>query len=135
MSRGPLGLPKLEGQERRTALEDPGPSWKEWFYHSALKAYVALGFLIGDAWLATAFFSPFDPAALGASLLAAVYLEFLAYRYLWYRPDPDVERLHGRFQRTWLRPTQFGRWTPEGERLRAGLTPFPDAGPDPRDFL
>lgn len=129
-----LGLPKLEGEERRRAIEHPGPSWREWFYTSFLKAWLGLLFFIVDAWILTAFLSPFAPALLVPSVAAALYLELLLWRYLWYEPDPETER-RGEFHPTLLRPTRLGRWTPEAERLRLGLDPAPGSGPDVREFL
>ena len=134
--RGPLGLPKLEGPERQEALSEPGASWREWFYRSFLKTWILLAYLVVDSWIATTFLSPFNAPGLVGGLAAALYLELLAYRYLWYRPDTSVERPYTPFQPTWLRLTRFGRWTPEAERVRHGLEPMPDvAGPDPREFL
>ena len=69
--------------------------------------------------------------------MAAIYLELLLYRFLWYRPDPEEGYRATAFRPTWLRPVRYGRWTPEAFRAREGKDPFGDVavGPDPREFL
>ncbi len=131
-----LGLPETTADERARAIAHPGPSWQEYFYFQFLKMWIALGFLILDAWIAVLFLEPTDLPAMAAALAGALYLEFLAYRYLWFRPALD-ESPHFQFRRTWSRPVRFGRWTPEMFRLREGLEPYLDGtrGPDPREFL
>ena len=130
-----LGVPKLEEKERTEALAEPGPSWREWLYFEFLKVWIALAFLIVDSWIAASWLDPFNAVGLFGSLALALYLEFLAYRCLWYRPDP--ERWQREFRPSWFRPVRVGRWTPEAWRVRAGKEPFPGVatGPDPREFL
>ncbi len=136
---GPFGLPKLAGDERSEALAEPGASWRDWFYWSFLKVWIGgLGFFILDVWVAASWLSPLDVPALVLSLAGALYLEVLAFRWLWYRPDPERERATAPFRPTWLRLRRYGRWTPETQRILAGLDPFPDAEsqlPDAREFL
>ena len=134
--RDAFGLPATTAEERAKAIAHPGPSWKEFFYFDFLKMCIALGFVVLDAWIAVLFLEPPDLVGLGLAVAAALYLEFLAYRYLWARPPAD-ESPHAAFRRSWTRPVRFGRWTPEMFRLRAGLEPYLDGthGPDPREFL
>lgn len=137
MSRiGGALFPRIEGEERRRALEEAGPSWREYFFHSFAKVWLLLAFFVGDLFLIGTFGSPFLPWALGPALALALYAEYLAYQYLWHRPDLD--RMHEAFRPTWARPVRFGRWTVEGERARAGLPAIPpgdEPHPDPAEFL
>lgn len=127
--------PPLTPEERQKALEDPGPSWREFFFYEFLKWWIGLGFLVADVLLISSFLQPLDLPVLVPALVLALYLEILAWAYLWARPKLEDEG-HGRkFQPTWRRPFRFGRWTPEAERIRAGLDPIPTVGPDPREFL
>lgn len=158
VQKGPFGLPRIDAETRRRAIEDPGPTWREWFFYDFLKVWVALGFLIVDSWVATVWLDPFDPYGMAASLLVALYLEILAYRYLWYRPGEAGRstryvfvplwstRARGgragevaeRSRRNWFTPRPFGRWTPEADRVRLGLAPFEGestAPPDAGEFL
>ncbi|MCI4346699.1 MAG: hypothetical protein L3K07_08130 [Thermoplasmata archaeon] len=139
MQRSPFfGMPKLGGKERDEALSDPGPTWKEYFEREFLRWCWALLIIIVDVWIIATFLAPLDVPAMLATLVGATYLEFVGYRYLWYRPDPDAESLHSTFVRTWTRPRRFGVFTPEAERQKAGLSPFPPGqrmGPDPSEFL
>jgi hypothetical protein len=108
---------------KQEALNDPGPTWREWFLYSGSKAWVALGFFIVDIWIALSWLDPFNGLGLGLSLAAAVYLEFLAYRFLWYHRDPEEPRGPQPFRPTWLRPREFGRWTREAALAKAGKLP------------
>jgi len=121
-------------KSRAEALADPGPSWRDWFLYHASKWWVALGFFIVDMWILLTFVAPFNPVALGLSLAAAVYLEFLAYRFLWYRWDPENAKDVGPFQATFLRPRKYGIWTPEADQLKRGEMPA-NTGPRREDFL
>jgi hypothetical protein len=120
-------IPEPDPEAERAADAEPGPSWREYFYRTFLKVWIPTGFLVVDAIVAASFFQPFQPLAMGVSLLVAVYVEFLLYEYLWYRPDSELSR-SGRlvFHRTPFRPFPHGRWTPEGERLRRGLPAYED---------
>jgi len=128
-------------EEKRLALLDPGPSWKEWFYYRASKWYILLGFIIVLAWEVAYLFPAYGvPYYYVLPLIAAtVYLQFLTYRYLWYRPKREGtshSSREGRFRPTWLRPVPWGRWTPEAADARAGRPVIlPEQGPDPREFL
>ncbi|HTT35320.1 MAG TPA: hypothetical protein VMH78_05580 [Thermoplasmata archaeon] len=119
-------FPHVEGEERARALADPGPSWQSWFYFSFAKVWTVLGFFIVDVFLLTYFGAPFDPAGLALSLPLALYAEILLYQYLWYRPGPPHDdAVAARAPARWLRPVPYGRWTPEADRVRAGLPPTP----------
>ena len=123
-------------EEKRRALADPGPSWSEWFYYDAARWFVGLGFLIVDAWIFVACLDAGLAIAIIPSLIAAIYLEFLGYEYLWYVPPLDGPRRRGAFRRSWRRPVALGRWTPEGVRARENPSaPSPDQGPQPEEFL
>lgn len=131
------GLDRV-AEEKRQALLDPGPSWREWFFHSAAKWYVALLFLIVDSWVAAYFFHPLDLLELVPAVAVALYVEAVAWMYLWHRPTDTASIERGRFRRRWWRPFPHGRWTPEGERARSGAplpAPSPESGPDPHEFL
>lgn len=130
-----LGVPDLDEEARQRALAERGPSWKEWFYFEFLKVWIVLGLLIVDSWIIAIWLDPINVLAIVGSVAVVLYAEFLLYRCLWYRPDPDHEPRE--FHRTYLRPVRFGRWTPEAWRVRAGLDPMPGStgGPDPREFL
>jgi hypothetical protein len=126
-------------EEKREALRDPGPSWREWFFYDHAKWWVVLGFLIVDSWIATGWIAngslSLDGALwTGGSLVAAVYLELLVYRLLWRRPA-DITRK--RFRPSWKALVEFGRWTPEAAAVRRGERPAGpvDAGPNPQEFL
>ncbi len=107
-------------RERKAALEDPGPSWREWFLFSGAKWWIGLGFLIVDAWVITSWFDPFNPVGIGLSLAGCLYLEYLAYGYLWYRPAELRPSGSPPFRPTWYRLREFGRWTPEQAEALAG---------------
>ncbi len=131
-------LPKLEGEERKQALDDPGPSWSQWFFFSFAKVWTILAFLILDVFVVTGFGSPFDPWGLFPTLALALYGEYLLYQYLWHRPEARPMSTGERFRPTWHHPFPFGRWTIEGERHRAGLPALPvgeEPHPDPSEFL
>ncbi len=129
-------LEPLDKQTRRTLADLPGPTWREWFFYSFLKTWIALGFFVLDAIVIVFWLSPFEPGPLAASLAVVLYVELLLYRFLWYRPDLSGPRAAGKFQPSWLRPVEFGRWTPEAAIARSGQSPYPrPAGPNPREFL
>ena len=120
---------------RQKALDDPGPGWKEWFLYHGAKMWVALGFFIADMWIFLTWVSAFNAIGLALSIAAAIYLEILAYRYLWYRVNPEAPRPTEPFRRTWLRPREFGLWTPEGAMAKRGEIPRSGSGPRREDFL
>jgi hypothetical protein len=126
--------PETEEEARRKALENPGPSWSEWLYSTALKWWLGIGFLIVDSWIVTTFLEVGAWVFLVLATVAAVYCEYLVYRYLWARPEEIRRGAHPR--RRWP-PFQVGRWTPEGRRARqTGITPTANpATKDPREFL
>lgn len=129
-------FPRPDEQTRREALRAAGPSWREWFYYDFLRTWAVLGFLVVDAWVALTFFTlPAAAVGIPLSLAAALYLEFLAYRWLWYRPAAARGRGAPAFRPTWQRPREYGRWTPENDRARSGLPALPSSGPDASEFL
>ena len=134
----PAREPSLEDrvdQEKALALAEPGPSWRQWMFHSAFRAYFLLGMLIVDAQIVVFWIEEKSSVALVVTLILALYLEFLLYRYLWYRPRFDAPARRP-FRRTWIRPAEYGRWTPEAELVRAGSPIYSsEQGPSPKDFL
>jgi|GEM_PF-1705021 len=135
-------FPRLEGEERQRALEDPGPTWGEWFFASFAKTWTVLGFLVLDVFVFDSWSGPwFIPGVVG-SLAAAFYLEWLAYEYLWHRPPTEARRSHRTVPPSrWIRPVFAGRWSIETLRARSGRGPVPVRPPvesptvDPREFL
>ena len=124
-------------QGKEKALEDPGPGWKEWFLFHGAKTWVVLGFFVIDSWVFAYWLTPFVAVAMGLSLAAALYLEILAYRYLWYRWNPENSQSSGPFRPTLLRPREVGRWTPEAVLAKQGKLPRVSSGQGPRreEFL
>jgi hypothetical protein len=131
---GPRLLPTRA--EREAAVAAPGVPWKDWFYFSFLKVWIALGFLILDGLIAGEFAELRSAGGLVLGLAIAVYLEFLAYRFLWTRPGPEEER-STHYHPTWFRPVRLGRWTPEAFHPEEFARHLPStvAGPDPTEFL
>jgi hypothetical protein len=127
----------LSEEERRRAEEDPGPSWSEYFYWQLLKWWVGLAFLVIDSMLLLTFLRPLELPLLVGSLVAAIYVEYVVWQYLWHRPplDPAERRAQGPFVRSPLRIVPYGRWTPEARMARSGIDPMGPHGPDPREFL
>lgn len=121
--------------EKEAALREPGPGWREWFFHSALRWYYALGVLIVNVQLIVFWMEYGSAVGLAITLVAICYGEFVLYRYLWYRPHPDSAQPR-KFRRSWLQPRAYGRWTPEADlaraKARAGLA---DEGPSAKEFL
>ncbi|HTT16607.1 MAG TPA: hypothetical protein VMH49_04540 [Thermoplasmata archaeon] len=136
-----VGLERVQ-EEKREALVDPGPSWREWFFYDAMKWWLGIVFLIADAWVVTSWISDgvataTDIVGVVLSLAAALYLEVLLYRYLWRRPsDPDLVG-RGTFRPGWKALREVGRWTPEASRVasRAARRRPEQGGVDPNEFL
>ena len=131
-------LPRPTKEDRESALKAPGPTWRDYFFGSFLKVYLGLFFFIVDSWIFVGWLVPLDLFGMVPSLVLAVYLEYLAYQYLWYLPAGGVERsTRSESWRRWLHPVKFGRWTEPGKRTRRGLAPYPkaDSGPDPTEFF
>ena len=123
-------------EEKRLALLAAGPSWREWVYYEAIKWWLAIGLLIADSLLVVQWLVWGNYLGLGLSLAAVVYAEFLLYRYLWTRPPPPSTRRRVPFRRTWYRPVEIGRWTPEADYIRVhGRRPDSEGGPTPDEFL
>jgi hypothetical protein len=120
--------------EKARALREPGPSWRQWMFQSAFRTYYLLGILIADVQVIVAWYEVGSIVGLILSLVLALYLEFLLYRYLWYRPRETLtERV---FHRSWLRPVEYGRWTAEADLVRAGISiGRTEEGPTPKEFL
>lgn len=127
--------------QKRHALAQPGPSWHDWWYYRASKWYVVLFYFVVDG---TCF------SLLGMLLgyfsvpvvVAIVYGEFALYQYLYHRTNLDTRHRGETFRRTWYRPFDVGRWTPEGTARRAGALRGPrepgvptDEGPKPEEFF
>jgi hypothetical protein len=132
-----LGVEPQEPEERARAIAEPGASWREFLFFELAKVWIVLGLFVLDSWIIIYWTQPLNVAALFLSLAAAIYLDFLLYRVLWYRPDPEESYLKREFRPTLIRPVRWGRWTPEAWRARDGRDPYGDAivGPDPREFL
>jgi hypothetical protein len=128
---------KQVAEEKKAALLDVGPTWREWAYYEAFKWWLALVLLIVDSWIIVQWFSWGSELGLTLTLGLAIYAEYLLYRYLWTRPPPPATRRHEPFRRTWYRPVEIGRWTPEAAFLRShgGQGSLPDEGPSPEEFL
>jgi hypothetical protein len=121
-------------EEKRKALEDPGPSWREWWWFSASKWYLGLLLFVLDIWLIAA---GIETGLLGLALLltlGVLYVEFLLWRFLYFVPREPDDPNHP-FRPTWSRPAQFGRWTPEGEAVRHGGRVIIEGTPDPNHYL
>jgi len=122
-------------EEKQAALRAPGPTWREWFYYDAMKWWIGLGFLIVDVWIVGWWVEGAPFVAGLAALIFAIYLEFLGFRFLWYRPKETTACRRGAFRPSWTRPVEFGRWTPEFQLVRQGaLVPGADEGPSPKEF-
>ncbi|HTS34003.1 MAG TPA: hypothetical protein VMI55_08755 [Thermoplasmata archaeon] len=119
--------------EKKAALADPGPSWKEWALHSALKWYIGLGLLIVDGWVVD--FWLIQGTYLGfVTLVPLLYAEYLLWQYLWHRPQ-GLRTGHRAPRRwVWVHPVRFGRWTPEADLARKGEL-VPADQPSPAEFL
>jgi hypothetical protein len=121
-------------EEKRKALLDPGPPWKEWFLYDGAKWWMGLVFLILDTWIVAGGLESGLLVIGFVALVPATYLELLAWRYLWFRPDFG-RPVRGGFHPTWLRLTEFGRWTPEGAIVRtSGRAALGPEGVNPKDF-
>jgi|GEM_PF-476266 len=123
-------------EEKRQALADPGPSWRDWWFFHASKWYILIGLLVVDAWVVGIFFEVGLWAAGVLSLFALFYVNYALYCFLYFRPDPEAPRRRGKFRRTLIHPFEYGRWTPEAELVRSGGMLDPgESGPRPEEFL
>ena len=103
---------------------------------------MVLLFLVVDVWALVAW-SDGGGSYLLLAFAGLAYLEFLLYQYLYYRSPTRSRRRGASFHRTWYRPVEFGRWTPEGERIRTGRGGVrgdeegaaPAEGPSPDEFF
>jgi hypothetical protein len=133
---GHRDLPPEVREEMDRAREDPGPTWREWFFFHAAKWWIGLGFLIVDTWIVVSAIQ--IGLALSLVILAvALYLEVLTWQVLWHRPDSLSVRDSDENRLWWIRPMAVGRWTPEAEEIRQGLrlSGSAETGPDPKEFL
>jgi hypothetical protein len=122
-------------EEKRLALQDPGPTWREWFYDTAAKWWIGVGFLIVDSWIIVEGFDTGNPIWVIPAVIVALYLEFLVFQYLWRRPNYDAPRRR-QFRPSWYAPVPYGRWTPEAEAARADPSSVVmDDAPRPEEFL
>jgi hypothetical protein len=143
--RGLFGFRKLTKEERERALADPGPSWREWLASSFAKTYLGLAFFIADGIVIASWFQPrLNVVGLVGSTLGAVYLEYLAWQYLWFEPvvedeaplhphPDDVPPMRAALRKV-FHPFRIGRWIPTGARHGPRLDGA-DQGPDPKEFL
>lgn len=123
-------------EEKHEALAEPGASWHDWLYFSAFKWWLLIGLIAVDGWIAGFWIEIPSGYGLVASLLVAVYLEYLIFQYLWHRPEPDARPPKGGFRPSWYRPVEFGRWTPERRLAQQGHPAYDRSdGPDPREFM
>ena len=128
-------------EEKRSALLEPGPTWRQWFFHECLKWWIGVGFLIVDVWIVAGWIGngaldQWTAAGAAGTTVVALYLEILIYRYFWRRPSDTDLRQGSRFRPSWTALREVGRWTPEaaeGAVRRAGASP--DGGPDSKEFL
>jgi hypothetical protein len=121
-------------EEKRKAREAPAASWRDWWFYSASKWYILLGFALVDVWVGLSWEDAGNGLAAALSIVALLYGEFLLYQYLWFRPQSRRRRAESR--PTWWRPVRYGRWTPEADLARArGPGAVEDEGPDLREFV
>jgi hypothetical protein len=112
--RNPLIPERLKGDERQKALEEPGPSWKEWALTSGLKGYVVFGLLLLDALLLVSFEEAPGDWKWGALAVLPflLYANFLILAYLWAKP-PDPHGPRKKFAPSLRHPFLVGRWHPD----------------------
>jgi hypothetical protein len=130
-----LPAPRTRG-ERRAIIAIPGPTWRQWFYYDFLKMWLGLACFIADVLVVVTWIRPLDIPAMTLSLVGAIYLEFLLFRYLWYRPT-YAEDAGKPFRPSWTRLTKYGRWTPEAELAGTGRSAqlIQSDAPRPEEFL
>ncbi len=135
-----IGIERIH-QEKLQALRDPGPGWKEWFLFDGAKWWVGLLYLVVDSWIVGLWFERYGVTGtivvlIVLSLVAALYLELLAFRYLWRRPADDEHVGSGVFRPGPFALREVGIWTPEAKsHLASRLRRGPEGAPDPHDFL
>ncbi len=122
-------------EEKRLALLDPGPTWKEWFFYEATKWWIGLALFIIDIWIVFGWWQAGSVTLGVVTLVAAIYGEFLLARFLWHRPSEPRPR-NRPFRPTWYLPVEVGVWTPEAADRRAGRgVPGLTDEPRPDEFL
>jgi hypothetical protein len=129
---------KITGEERRRAIEEPGPSWKRWALDTGLKPWVALGFLILDGGVFLTLYgsgTEWGYILSGPTVAGALFLNYLAWQYLWHEPRDGESP--ARFRRTLLHPFYMGRFNERYADWKANrLDPREtESGVDARDFF
>jgi hypothetical protein len=105
----------LSDEERKEIIDVPPSPWKEWFLTEGSKTWIAVGLLIldifvyGALWLSSWAYAHY---LIPPALIAALYLNYVLWTYLWSVPDIDELR-KGRLKHTLAHPFPVGRWTPE----------------------
>ena len=140
---GWFGLPKPTEAERQAALAEQGPSWRAWFYTSFSMVYLGLGLLIVDAIVVAAWVQArLNLGALAGVAIGLIYVEYLLYQFLWYRPEHGASLSGPRSAprsalggRSWLHPFAVGRWTHHFPAGRRGAGADAPEGPTPEEFL
>ncbi|MGI0139999.1 MAG: hypothetical protein ACREBT_02455 [Thermoplasmata archaeon] len=122
--------------EKRRALAEKGPSWRDWLFFEAFKWWMVIAYLAVDGWIVTGWLESGSYWAIAPSIAAAIYVEFLMFQFLWHRADLEETYRHGRepFRASWFRPVEIGRWTPEAA-LRRRSPHRPVESIDPDEFL
>lgn len=106
-----LGIKPPSEEERKKALEEKGPSWREWAFQTGLKPYVGLGLLVGDGLVLA---SLEEAPVLWVKWMTFVavpfliYLDLLAYLFLWAAPPDPLPKKS--FHPTLFHPFLVGRW-------------------------
>lgn len=129
---------QLPPEEKKAIIDDPGATWKEWAITRGLKPWIGLGLLVFDLLMFLSIWEVgggvYEGAAF-ASLVLAVYSNFLVWMYLWHVPTPAEVR-SGDFQRSPIHPFLVGRWTPEYDLwLKGQLIKIADNDLNPEEFL
>jgi hypothetical protein len=88
--------------------------------------------LICDAWIIAGWIEVGGWLPLAATLVPALYFEYLVYQYLWH---PYHAESRGKFRPSWHTPFEVGRWRPERPAVLAGRLRPEGSHPDPREFL
>ncbi|HXW67715.1 MAG TPA: hypothetical protein VEL82_07580 [Thermoplasmata archaeon] len=125
-----------ERARRKRLVDEPGPSWREYFYRSFARVWALCFFFIADVWVVVQWLYPWMAINLAWILIAlaiAIYAEYLAYQCLWFEPDEASRSTRQPFRRTWNRPVEYGRWSEAREEARRH--PASPAAVDPSEFL
>jgi hypothetical protein len=131
---------RVTGEERKRALEEPGPSWKEWAYATGLKPYVALGLLVLDGLLLASIEEAPQLWVRWSALVALpflIYANYYLYAYLWASPPETPELRKARAKPSVRHPFYVGRWHPRRAKALEEQKAFLDHGAQvaPEEFL